>query len=103
MTLCAACHTFSGTLSAHGTPKKWNDEFLPLKAPEAVAWLEGVIAEERAELEAAFREKRCPQKIHPNPTAADYRDIAAHLDAVIEKQETYEWTRKRMGGEEYTE
>ena len=103
MTLCALCHTFSSALSAHGTPKKWLEVCLPIKAPEALVWLDGVLAEEREEAEAAFREQRCPQKIHPNPTIEDYRNIASRLEAAIEKQEAREWTRRRLGGEEYSD
>jgi len=85
--LCSICHTFSSTLSAHGTPKKFHEEWLPTGAPESHAFLTGIIEEEREEMEAARREGRCPRRIHPNPTADDYRDIARHLDAVIAKAE----------------
>jgi len=71
--LCTTCHTFGWMMSAHGAPLDFIN-WMQANKPEQFAW---------------WTEHK--NEIHSNPTIADYRDIAAHLEAVIEKQEKYEF------------
>jgi hypothetical protein len=84
ITLCASHHSFDLDCSHHAAPLGFV-AWMKKKRPQQLRW---------------WMEHR--NEIHKNPKITDYRDIADHLEAVIEKQEAYEWARKRLGGEEYT-